>query len=224
MKQRSFGRSYDRVAPTYDRSRFGTGRGRLFAYLREKLLEKAVQRFPRTGRAFDLACGTGILSEWLLGKGYLTISGDLSKGMLEKAKEKFSRMNNSGHVLQLNASNLPFKAKSFDIITSFRFLNLLPPPVRINIHKEASRVGRNYYLITYALNSSYQRFRGRIKSVLGFSSREGADVHPATCEEIVKELKEAKIEVVGTWPIFRLLTSEFIILGKIGDSGREKTG
>ena len=205
------------VAKAYDESRFKSIRGRLFGILRNRIFDRITQTFPNKGTAFDLACGTGLMSVWLINRGYSIVSGDLSKGMLQEARTKLKGSKNLQGLLQLDATRLPFRPKSFEIITSFRFLNLMPPDIRINIHKEASRIGKDVYMISYALNSSYQRIRGRIKALLGLSIKEGADVYPASFEEIRNELAEARIDVIKMCPVFRLLTSEVVILGRIRD-------
>jgi len=215
MGEKHIERHYDNVAKGYNKSRFGTLRGQLFALLRGLIIKRLGKGFPQKGTVFDLACGTGLMSTWLVGKGYDTISGDLSRGMLEVAQKKLSGSENFIGALQLDATSIPVKPKAFDVITSFRFLNLMPPNVRVIIHKEANRVGKGFYLVTYALNSPYQRFRGKLKTLLGLSGREGADLYPATLDEIRKELNEAGIEVISVQPLCRLLTSEVVILGRL---------
>jgi hypothetical protein len=114
---------------------------------------------------------------------------------------------------QFNACNLPFKDKSFDIVTGFRFLNLLSPEIRRVIHKEVARVGKSIYLFTYALDSLYQRWRGGMKAKFGFS--EGRDNYPATLDQIKEELIEAQINYIKDFKICNLLTSEIVILASI---------
>ena len=215
MNQKSSRQTYDAVAIIYDSSRFSTIRGRFFRILRSRILERLALEFPPSGKVFDLACGIGLILAWLIKKNYQIISGDLSRGMIEIAKNNLDGSGSLDGFLQLDATRIPIKSKAFDIVTSFRFLNLMSPEDRVRIHKEVSRICKQYYLITYALGGPYQRFRGKVKAILGISLGEGADLYPATIEEIRNELAQAGIEMVSAYPVCSLLTSEIIVLGKI---------
>ncbi len=215
MNQKSSIATYDAVATLYDSTRFRTIRGRVFSIFRSRILEKLALEFPSSGKVFDLACGTGLMTAWFIKKNYHTTSGDLSRGMLEIAKNNLAGTDCLDGLLQLDATSLPIKSKSIDIVTCFRFLNLMSPDERVKIHKEISRICKNIYLITYALGGPYQRFRGQVKTFMGISLKEGADRYPAKVNEIRTELAQAGIDMISAQPVCRLLTSEIIVLGKI---------
>ena len=205
--------AYDSISAKYDQTRFNTLRGKLFNLLRKRILRKVRKSFPSEGIALDVACGTGLASRWLSTNGYSVAAGDLSLGMLRVAYQKLACSKYLMGLSQLDACNLPFKDKSFDIITSFRFLNLISPEVRRAIHKEVARVGKSIYLFTYALDSPYQRWRGRMKVKLGFS--EACDSYPATLDYIKEELNAAHIDYIRDFKVCNLLTSEIVILASM---------
>jgi len=205
--------AYDAISNIYDKTRFSTLRGRLFSIFRGRILKKTLKSFPREGMALDLACGTGLISEWLLKNGYSVVGGDLSLGMLKIAYQKSAKSKYLIGLSELNACHLPFKDKSFDIVTSFRFLNLMSPETRRIIHSEVARVGKSIYLFTYALDSPYQRWRGRVKVKLGFSG--GCDNYAAHLDQIKEELNDAHIDYIRDFKVCNLLTSEIAILASI---------
>ncbi len=205
--------SYDSIADTYDRTRFKTYRGKIFNAIRMRILNGFLGVSISGGLAFDLACGTGLISEWLLKNGCTVISGDISLGMLRVAHRKLAKSNLFVGLSELDACYLPFKDKIFDVVTSFRFFNLLPTDLRMKIHKEVARVGKGPYLFTYALDSPYQRWRGRMKNGLGLSKR--SDEYPATVEGIKRELRGAQIDLIHGIPVCSLLTSELVVLASI---------
>jgi SAM-dependent methyltransferase len=207
------GQPYDSISEGYDKTRFGTIRGRIFNYFRSRILKNVLKVIPSQGVALDLACGTGLISEWLVENGYSVISGDISLGMLRVANRKLAKSKSFIGPSKLNACSLPFKDGAFDIVTSFRFLNLMPPDLRMKIHREVARVGKGPYLFTYALDSAYQRWRGRMKSRLGFS--EGTDNYPSSVEGIKMELRNVGIDFVQGTSVCSLLTSELVVLASI---------
>lgn len=201
----------DKAAGEYDKTRFKTVRGRIFKILRTRIMNKLLREFSLEGRVLDLACGTGLISEWLLQNKCKVVSGDFSFEMLSVLKKKLSGTNSSQSIVRTDALCLPFQDKSFDFVTSFRFLNLIPPESRIKVHKEIARVSRNYVLLAYAADSHYQRLRRLIKGYLGYSSNGG---FPVTKDDLLKELRSAGFEVVRTKMLLSLFTEELIVLAK----------
>jgi SAM-dependent methyltransferase len=197
------------VALRYDETRFKTIKGRLFKFLRSRRLERVHQEFPMGHTTLDIACGTGLISEWFFRKGHSVTAGDSSIQMLKVVRRK---LNHSASLVQFNAQFLPFRDKSFDSVTSFRFLNLVPPQIRLPIHQEIARVSRGYALLSYAKASRYQRWRGTIKRLLGLSSDEG---FPLTPEALERELKAAGMKSVKQMMVNRFLSSELIVLVEV---------
>jgi ubiquinone/menaquinone biosynthesis C-methylase UbiE len=87
--------------------------------LRRLIVEKA--NISEGERALDLCTGTGSVAAELakrVGQNGLTVGLDFSWGMLEKARRKAFRLHlNQLHLVQANASQLPFKKSSFHAVT-----------------------------------------------------------------------------------------------------------
>lgn len=65
----------------------------------------------------DAGCGTGLITEKLRDKGAFVVGVDFSKGMLQRAKKKFSDVVDVDLVLS-DVEYLPFRPRSFDLIVS----------------------------------------------------------------------------------------------------------
>jgi len=106
-----FSKVYDFVIQLHSSDREGS--------LRRFITEKTL--LFEGGRALDLCTGTGSVAVELakhVGEKGFVVGLDFSRGMVEKAKEKALRLNlNQLHVVQANASQLPFKKSSFHGVT-----------------------------------------------------------------------------------------------------------
>jgi ubiquinone/menaquinone biosynthesis C-methylase UbiE len=115
-------------------------------------------------KALDLCCGTGSVAIELakhIGEKGLVVGLDFSRGMLEKAGKKAK---NSGtgqlHLVQANASQLPFKKSSFHAVTCSHAFYELKGYERAEAVNEVARVlvdGGRFCLMEHA------RPQGRIQ-------------------------------------------------------------
>jgi ubiquinone/menaquinone biosynthesis C-methylase UbiE len=87
--------------------------------LRRLIVDKA--KLSKADRVLDLCTGTGSVAVELartVGENGLVIGLDFCRGMLEKARKKGLRLHlNQLHLVQANASQLPFKKSSFHGVT-----------------------------------------------------------------------------------------------------------
>jgi ubiquinone/menaquinone biosynthesis C-methylase UbiE len=202
----------EKTAVTYDKSRFKTIRGRIFRYFRNRILNKYYVRIEAKGETLDLACGTGLIAEWFLMHGEKVTGSDFSMPMLNMAKQKLGLNGFLKGFVNADAHFLPFSDKSFDIITCFRFLNLMSPASRLIIHKEVSRVSRSYFLASYSIDSPYQKVRRLVKKLLGYP---GSGAFPVTKFMLKEELKRTGIFPIDIKTVFPLLTEEMVVLAEI---------
>ncbi|NWF94023.1 MAG: class I SAM-dependent methyltransferase [Syntrophaceae bacterium] len=142
-----FSRVYDFIIRLHSRDVEGSLRG--FIIAKANLFEG--------DRALDLCTGTGSVAAKLagqVGENGLVVGLDFSRGMLEKAKEKAFRMNlKQLHLVQANASQLPFKTSSFHGVTcSHAFYELKGKERAIAIAEVARvlRVGGRFCLMEHA--------------------------------------------------------------------------
>ena len=125
---------YDFVIRLHSRDREGSLRG--FITEKASLLQG--------DRALDLCTGTGSVAIELAkqaGEKGLVVGLDFSRGMLEKAKNKALRLHlNQLHLVQANASQLPFKKSSFHGVTCSHAFYELKGDERARTINEVARV------------------------------------------------------------------------------------
>jgi demethylmenaquinone methyltransferase/2-methoxy-6-polyprenyl-1,4-benzoquinol methylase len=108
-------------------------------------------------RALDLCAGTGSVAVELakrVGENGLAVGLDFSRGMLEKAKKKALRLHlNHLHLVQANASQLPFKKSSFHGVTCSHAFYELKGEERARAINEVTRIlieGGRFCLMEHA--------------------------------------------------------------------------
>jgi demethylmenaquinone methyltransferase/2-methoxy-6-polyprenyl-1,4-benzoquinol methylase len=116
----------------------------------------AKTNLSKGGRALDLCTGTGSVAIELarqVGEDGLVVGLDFSRGMLEKAKEKAQISKMDLHLIQANASQLPFKKTSFHGVTCSHAFYELQGDERTRAIDEVARVliaGGRFCLMEHA--------------------------------------------------------------------------
>ena len=129
-----FSRFYDRFVALHSRDKQGLAR---------KFLVDQVP-VQESGRVLDLCTGTGTLLSYLQEKvgpdGYV-VGVDFSRGMLERARQKTKGVD---HVIlvEADASHLPFRNNTFDVVTCSHAFYELKGEVRDRALQEIVRVLR----------------------------------------------------------------------------------
>lgn len=95
---------------------------------------KLLKRFPKARTILEPGCGTGYFTRWFGIQRLRSVGADLSLSMLHEAKKS------GGNYLQADAFDLPFQAKSFDLVALITTLEFLPDPFLAL--KEALRIAR----------------------------------------------------------------------------------
>jgi demethylmenaquinone methyltransferase/2-methoxy-6-polyprenyl-1,4-benzoquinol methylase len=123
--------------------------------LRSFITEKA--NLSKGQRALDLCTGTGSVAIELakqVGEKGLVVGLDFSRGMIEKAKEKAKNSKIDGiHLVQANASQLPFEKSSFHGVTCSHAFYELKGYERTEAINEVARVlmdGGRFCLMEHA--------------------------------------------------------------------------
>jgi demethylmenaquinone methyltransferase/2-methoxy-6-polyprenyl-1,4-benzoquinol methylase len=142
-----FSKVYDFIIRLHSRDREGS--------LRRFITEKT--NLSKGQRALDLCTGTGSAAAELarrVGENGLAVGLDFSRGMLEKAKDKALRLHlNQLHLVQANASQLPFKKSSFHGVTCSHAFYELKGDERARTINEVARVlvnGGRFCLMEHA--------------------------------------------------------------------------
>lgn len=116
---------YEKLAPTYDQSRFGNSYGK-YIHEQEISILKKLNLKAEDKRVLDLACGTGRLLE------FATHGADFSLSMIEQAKHKYPEKN----LVVRDADNTGFQGDFFDDVFSFHLLMHLDPHKTDRIFEE----------------------------------------------------------------------------------------
>jgi len=106
---------YDSMADSYDNissEPFYVNQYRAYENMFRRHLDKNFET------ALDLGSGTGIFSEKLATRANRVVGIDISKNLLEKAKNKCAHYSNV-EFLEASATNIPFAQAEFDVIISF---------------------------------------------------------------------------------------------------------
>jgi ubiquinone/menaquinone biosynthesis C-methylase UbiE len=126
---------YDRRAPEYDATSYGT--------IEHRELVAFVAGLT-AGRILDVACGTAYLTRHLGGK---VVALDQSEAMLEIARERLP----DAELVRADVPPLPFADDRFDLVFTANFLSHLPHPVqREHLVAEALRVAGELVVVEEA--------------------------------------------------------------------------
>ena len=127
-------------------------------------------------RVLEVGVGTGI--NLSLYPTEATVTGiDFSAEMLEKARERMSRKGvRNARLLQMDAADLKFDDRSFDIVYAPYLISVVPDPVKVA--REMYRVCRpggrviilNHFLSPNALVSRVERWMSPATIHIGFKS------------------------------------------------------
>jgi ubiquinone/menaquinone biosynthesis C-methylase UbiE len=114
--------SYSQLAEKYDRERYETPSD----VRKERSRREALLRLlpARSGRALDIACGTGRGLLVLQGHADRALGVDGTIEMLRVAHDKLSRQGLTPTLVQANAARLPFPDATFDVVTCLNFVHL----------------------------------------------------------------------------------------------------
>ncbi len=164
--------------------------------LESSFLIKTLDLFDKPIKVLDVACGTGRMTkEVFKSKNKIDYYGvDTSKEMMDKIKTK-------GATLKVaDASKLPFKDNTFDVVYTYHLLWHIPKETQVKIIKEMLRVVKeDGYILFDFLNKNFifekikPLFKKKTKGIYKFSKLE--------VEQIVKS-NDLKIERLFDIPIF----------------------
>lgn len=132
--------TYTKEASVYDAVRYVKGYGRLQMKGIYHALDYFLQIQSNT-KVLDVATGTGVASLYLAKKGGKITALDLTEAMLNEAKKKAVSENITNIEFKVgSAFDLPFKDESFDIVTSIKFMHLIPYKMQQAAIREMFRV------------------------------------------------------------------------------------
>ncbi len=115
---------------------------------REQEVVQALLRGQPDGiKVLDVAIGTGRFVEMYLAK-QMQVSGiDISRDMLDEAREALGAAYDQCEMSLGSADQLPYGDATFDLVVCFRFFGLIPLSMARRVMAEIARVGRGPLII-----------------------------------------------------------------------------
>ncbi|MGP8320263.1 MAG: class I SAM-dependent methyltransferase [Methanosarcinaceae archaeon] len=126
---------WDKRCQTYDKG--GYKSQNKAQHFWKSILKNAV-RTDENLRVLDVGTGTGFLALLFAEMKHTVVGIDISRGMLEKARQNADKLNLTVDFMHGDAENLPFEDETFDIVINRHLLWTIPNP-RIAV-EEWSRV------------------------------------------------------------------------------------
>lgn len=213
----SFKRSFaeDKVAD-YERRRY-RGLDQRIVHRRElqilrrifSLIEKHTTA-QTPGYVLDAPCGYGRFSSLILSRGYRLVSLDLSPAMVRRA--------HAGNLISVPpvgivadvVQGLPFRANTFPIILSIRFLHHLHDAAfRRLVLKEFVHTSSSWLILSYYQASLLHLLQRNVRRTF---KRNQARIKMITRSEFESDTREAGFEIVRIIPLFRGIHAHHIAL------------
>lgn len=93
-------------------------------------------------KVLEMACGTGVVFEQIVRKNPngVNVGLDLSPSMLDKAKERLSKINGNFELKEGDALQIPYPDNSFDILVNNFMVDLMPVELFDKVAAEFYRV------------------------------------------------------------------------------------
>ena len=152
---------------------------------REAELLEAVWIGKPGDRVLDAPTGTGRLLESLAQRhGVRMFGSDRAWAMLRESRERCP----AAPLIQANALGLGFRDRSFDGVIVFRFLHHLEPSLARAALGEATRVAKDYVLVTFFHPYSLHALSRRSKEILAGRARTRFGLQPALLKQWMGEL------------------------------------
>jgi SAM-dependent methyltransferase len=157
----------NRVAETYDSTRFDSLPGRVFDRLERRALLRALAGVPAGSEIVDLPCGTGRLAAALLAAGYRVTGIDISPAMLGQAARRLAGFGERFAWRVGDAVDLPPPAQPFAAALCARILMHFPLDQQVAFLRGVARQTDGLIVFNQSYASRYQRARRQLKRLLG---------------------------------------------------------
>lgn len=198
------------VAERYDRERFSSISGRVFNTLEKRCLRKAFSGVSRSAKLLDVPCGTGRLAEVLLDEGFFVTGVDISAAMLEVARRKLQRYADRFDTRVADVVDLAKQEpKRYDAALCARVLMHFPLDQQAAFLASVAKLAKGRVVFTQSFSSPYQRFRRRVKTLLG---NQPPAAYPVSEGDLVRLLAGAGLkEVCRLRPLALLSEAIYVI-------------
>ena len=183
-------------------------RSRVVAAGEKAVIAQLLREIDPAGSALlDVPCGAGKLGPLLQTFPVHVVAADGSREMLALAGDEYDPAQLL-RVLQCDASALPFKDGSVDVVICLRLFHLLPPATRRMILDEFRRITRRQLLVSYSYGSGLQRIRRAVRTLY---ARESRRVFHVPLSDMMKEIEAAGFRPRQWKYVLPVLSSEIVV-------------
>jgi SAM-dependent methyltransferase len=183
-----------------------------FSTWREQIIVRnalAGCKLPPQAKILDIPCGTGILAEMF---GRLTnpvVAADISLEMMHLARQEYEFPHFLGFV-QSDITQTPFCPGDFTCIVTLGLMHRLPEEIRNQVLAAIVSLRPRYIIISYSLDSPWERFKQRLLKKLKPSH--GSAPAPAPYGDIAREVKAAGLKILHIYHAAPLLSAEIVLV------------
>jgi SAM-dependent methyltransferase len=199
------------VAADYDFHRFGDPRRTRRNARKWRTILSALRETDGVRSILDLPCGTGRFTGPLTERGYTVLGGDISREMMQRAREKTNGAPSLCGFVQADAEALPLRDASLDCVLSIRFMFHVDPDSRVRILREMGRVSRRWLIVDYRHRYSLRWAKWRLLRRLGLTNRRFERV---SREQLEREFHAAGIAIRKVIPVRRVFSDKWIVVGE----------
>lgn len=210
------------VARAYDRSRFSSLPGRVFNRMEKRMILKCFNGIPAGSTVVDVPCGTGRLAAALLAHGYRVHGMDISAAMLTIAEERLCAYQDRFSFEVADVKQVPAGRDAYDAALCARVLMHFTPDEQVDFLAAVARLSSSIVVINHSLDSPYQRFRRRLKRLLG--DRHDPARCPVSNTDINLLLRRAGLRELYRRRLFRLVSEAVYIVAEKIPPGEQAQG
>lgn len=200
------------VARAYDRSRFSSLPGRVFNLMEQRTILKCFSGVPAGSTVVDVPCGTGRLAAALLAHGYRVHGMDISPAMLAVAEENLHRYQDRFSFEVADVKQVPMGRDAYGAALCARVLMHFTLDEQVEFLTAVAGLSSSIVVINHSLDSPYQRFRRRLKRLLG--DRHDPARCPVSNADIKVLLRRAGLRELHRRRLFRLVSEAVYIVAE----------
>ena len=156
----------------------------------------------------DVPCGTGKLFEIYQTMGMKVVGADMSSAMMKLSQKNHTEQHHTD-LFRADATQLPFKEGAFDTIVCLRLLHRVPDSVRQCILMEFARLSPKHIILTAGISNPIQSVRLWLRNAF---SKIPTVPFPVTREEFQRQTEGANLQIIQSWNILSLVSSEVLFL------------
>jgi SAM-dependent methyltransferase len=195
------------AAQDYERVRFHDVRGRLYRWLEERAIERALRGLRSGSTVLDAPCGTGRLLALVRRQGLRPTGCDISIAMMTVARQKLTSPDFDVPLVASDIQSLPYPEKSFDVAICVGLLMHLDADARVGALRQLARVARDRLVVQYGCLDGFNRIRSWM------TGRPAGNVrYPVTEREMRRDFERSGLTERARFRVLRGFSSSVVIV------------